>query len=372
MLRCEEVTVRYGAHVAVDRLDLEAADGEVVCVLGPSGCGKSTLLRAIAGLEPLTAGAISLDGADLSGRRPDQRDVGLMFQDHALFPHRTVADNVAFGPRMRGLARDAIRTRVAEALALVDLDGFGDRRVTELSGGEQQRVALARALAPRPRLLMLDEPLGSLDRTLRDQLLDQLPTVFAAAGCTVLYVTHDQDEALSLADRVAVMRAGRLVQTAPPDALWRAPRDGFVARFLGIDLVLDGEVQGGVASTALGRIPTPDLAEGPVELAVLPDALRLVAPVTGGPGGPGGQRGSAATETGDPGGTELVVAGTVTGRRFAGDHTVLTVRPGAGPTLTVPVWRAVPPEVGAAVTVALDPTRLHPLEQPGPRAREHR
>jgi thiamine transport system ATP-binding protein len=372
MLRCEEVTVRYGAHVAVDRLDLEAADGEVVCVLGPSGCGKSTLLRAIAGLEPLTAGAISLDGADLSGRRPDRRDVGLMFQDHALFPHRTVADNVAFGPRMRGLARDAVRARVAEALALVDLEGFGDRRVTELSGGEQQRVALARALAPRPRLLMLDEPLGSLDRTLRDQLLDQLPGVFAAAGCTVLYVTHDQDEALSLADRVAVMRAGRLVQTAPPDALWRAPRDGFVARFLGIDLVLDGEVQGGVASTALGRIPTPDLADGPVELAVLPDALRLVATETGVPGRPGGQRGSAATETGDPGRNELVVAGTVTGRRFAGDHTVLTVRPGAGPTLTVPVWRAVPPEVGAAVTVALDPTRLHPLEQPGPRAREHR
>jgi thiamine transport system ATP-binding protein len=356
MLRCDEVTVRYGAHVAVDRLDLEAADGEVVAVLGPSGCGKSTLLRAIAGLEPLVGGTIRLDGADLTGRRPDQRDVGLMFQDHALFPHRTVADNVAFGPRMQGLARDAVRARVAEALALVDLDGFGHRRVTELSGGEQQRVALARALAPRPRLLMLDEPLGSLDRTLRDQLLDQLPAVFAAAGCTVLYVTHDQDEALSLADRVAVMRAGRLVQTAPPDALWRAPRDGFVARFLGIDLVLDGEVQAGVAATALGRVAVPALPDGPVELAVLPDALRLVTSETAGPGSSPGPR----------------VRGTVTGRRFAGDHSVVSVRPAAGPLLSVPVWRAVPPEIGAEVTVALDPTRLHPLEPAGRRARGHR
>jgi thiamine transport system ATP-binding protein len=312
-------------------------------VLGPSGCGKSTLLRAIAGLEPLTAGTVALDGVDLAGRRPDQRDVGLMFQDHALFPHRSVADNVAFGPRMRGLARDAVRARADEALALVDLEGFGPRRVTELSGGEQQRVALARALAPRPRLLMLDEPLGSLDRALRDQLLEQLPAVFAAAGCTVLYVTHDQDEALSLADRVAVMRAGQLVQTAAPDTLWRAPRDAFVARFLGIDLVLEASVQAGTACTALGPVPLPGTADGPRELAVLPDALRLV----------------ATTALADH---ELAVPGTVVGRRFAGDHTVLTVRADAGPVLAVPVWRAIPPEVGATVTVALDPSRLHPLE----------
>jgi thiamine transport system ATP-binding protein len=343
MLRCSRVQVRYGEHVAVDGVDLAAADGEVVCVLGPSGCGKSTLLRAIAGLEPLADGTIELDGRDLAGRRPDQRDVGLMFQDHALFPHRTVAENVAFGPRMRGLARDAVRTRVDEALDLVDLGGFGQRRVTELSGGEQQRVALARALAPRPRLLMLDEPLGSLDRALRDQLLDQLPAVFAGAGCTVLYVTHDQDEALSLADRVAVMRHGQLVQTAPPDQLWRTPRDGFVARFLGIDLVLDVEVRHGRARTAIGTFPWPAVADGAVQLAVLPDALRLV----------------AATPVAAH---ELAVEGRVTGRRFAGDHTVVTVATTAGPTLTVPVWRARAPEVGSAVTVALDPTRLHPLE----------
>jgi thiamine transport system ATP-binding protein len=344
MLRCSEVRVRYDAHVAVDGLDLTAADGEVVCVLGPSGCGKSTLLRAIAGLEPLTSGTIELDGVDLAGRRPDQRDVGLMFQDHALFPHRSVADNVAFGPRMRGLSRPAVRERVEEALALVDLAGFGQRRVTELSGGEQQRVALARALAPRPRLLMLDEPLGSLDRALRDQLLDQLPSVFAAAGCTVLYVTHDQDEALSLADRVAVMRAGRLVQTASPDQLWRGPRDGFVARFLGIDLVLDADVRQGRARTELGCFALPGLADGAVQLAVLPDALRLV----------------AAIPVADH---ELAVTGRVTRRRFAGDHTIVTVAATSGPVLTVPVWRASAPEAGAAVTVALDPTRVHPLER---------
>jgi thiamine transport system ATP-binding protein len=342
MLTCSQVTVRYGAHVAVDGLDLAAADGEVVCVLGPSGCGKSTLLRAIAGLEPLTRGVITLDGRDLAGRRPDQRDVGLMFQDHALFPHKSVADNVAFGPRMRGLGRDTIRTRVAEVLSLVDLAGFGHRAVTELSGGEQQRVALARALAPRPRLLMLDEPLGSLDRALRDQLLQQFPAVFANAGCTVLYVTHDQDEALSLADRVAVMRAGRLVQTDTPDLLWRRPRDRFVAGFLGLDLVLDGRVRGGRATTALGSLPLPDVEDGEVTVVVLPDALRLV----------------ATTPVGDH---ELAVGGTVTGRRFAGDHTVVTVRPARGPLLTVPVWRASPPEVGATVTVAIDPARVHAL-----------
>jgi thiamine transport system ATP-binding protein len=343
MLRCSRVQVRYGDHVAVDGVDLSAADGEVVCVLGPSGCGKSTLLRAVAGLEPLTAGTIELDGHDLAGRRPDQRDVGLMFQDHALFPHRTVAENVAFGPRMRGMGRDPVRARVDQALDLVDLGGFGQRRVTELSGGEQQRVALARALAPRPRLLMLDEPLGSLDRALRDQLLTQLPAVFAAAGCTVLYVTHDQDEALSLADRVAVMRRGRLVQTAPPDQLWRTPHDGFVARFLGIDLVLDAEVRHGWAHTVIGTFSSPEGTDGAVRFAVLPDALRLVA-VT-----------PLATH-------ELAIEGRVTGRRFAGDHTVITVAAGTGPTLTVPVWRARAPEVGATVTVALDPARLHPLE----------
>jgi thiamine transport system ATP-binding protein len=342
MLDCTDVTVCYGEHVAVDRLDLIAGDGEVVCVLGPSGCGKSTLLRAIAGLEPLTDGSITIDGRNLAGRRPDQRDVGLMFQDHALFPHRSVADNVAFGPRMRGFSRDAVRARVDEVLALVDLAGFSDRRVTELSGGEQQRVALARALAPRPRLLMLDEPLGSLDRALRDQLLEQLPGVFANADCTVLYVTHDQDEALSLADRVAVMRAGRLVQTDTPDRLWRTPRDRFVAGFLGLDLVLEAQVRGGQARTALGTLTLTEVEDGAAELAVLPDALRLV----------------AATPVGDH---EVPIAGTVTGRRFAGDHTVVSVATPAGPSLTVPVWRAAPPEVGALVTVALDPSRVHPL-----------
>jgi thiamine transport system ATP-binding protein len=346
MLTCTDVTVRYGSHVAVDHLDLDAGDGEVVAVLGPSGCGKSTLLRAIAGLEPLVDGTIAIDGDDLAGRRPDQRDVGLMCQDHALFPHRTVGDNVAFGPRMRGASRQEVRERVEQVLGLVDLAGFAARRVTELSGGEQQRVALARALAPRPRLLMLDEPLGSLDRTLRDQLLQQLPEVFGRVGCTVLYVTHDQDEALSLADRVAVMRAGRLVQTASPNELWRRPRDRFVAGFLGVDLVLDAEVADGHATTELGRFPVPPrTGHGRVGLAVLPDALRLAL-------------------TRPPADHELAIDGRVVGRRFAGDHTVVTVATCRGVELRVPVWRADPPELDEPVTVALDPTRVHPLQDP--------
>jgi thiamine transport system ATP-binding protein len=357
LLACRDLVVRYGAFEAVDGVDLDAHDGEVVAVLGPSGCGKSTLLRAIAGLEPLAGGAIRLAGDDLAGRRPDQRDVGLMFQDHALFPHRSVADNVAFGPRMRGVRGAELRRRVDEALTLVALDGFGDRRVTELSGGEQQRVALARALAPRPRLLMLDEPLGSLDRALRDQLLEQLPRVFAGAGCTVLYVTHDQDEALTLADRVAVMRGGRLVQTDRPDRLWRAPRDRFVAGFLGLDVVLDGEVlPGGRLRTALGDLPVAGLpTSGAASVVVLPEALRLA--------GDGMATHGQLAGDGPQASGELVVSGRVEGRRFAGDHTVVTVvpDPAGAPPLRVPLRGVAAPAVGDRVVVALDPSGLHPL-----------
>src|SRR6056297_347920 len=276
MLDVTSLTVRYDGLTAVDRLDLHAGDGEVVAVLGPSGCGKSTLLRAIAGLERPDGGRITIDGQDVTDVRADRRDVGLMFQDHVLFPHRTVADNVAFGPRMRRMPRRDIDRRVTAVLTLVDLAGAGDRPVTELSGGEQQRVALARAIAPRPRLLMLDEPLGSLDRVLRDRLLAGLPDVFRAIGTTVLYVTHDQQEALALADRVAVMRAGRFVQQGTPTQLWREPRTEFVARFVGLEVVLDADVRDGIATTVLGRLPLPEAPDGTARLVLLPDGLRLV------------------------------------------------------------------------------------------------
>jgi thiamine transport system ATP-binding protein len=336
-LEVRGLTVRYGDTVAVRGLDLTAADGEVVVVLGPSGCGKSTLLRAIAGLERPTAGRVLLDGRDVTDLRPDRREVGLMFQDHALFPHRTVAENIGFGPRVRGLPHAEVERRVERLLRLVRLDALAERVVTALSGGEQQRVALARALATEPQLLMLDEPLGSLDRALGDELLDELARIVTTVGTTVLHVTHDQDEALAVADRVVVMRAGAIVQQGTPDELWRAPRTEFVARFLGLDQLLDAEVRDGVASTALGRLPVPGAADGPARLLVLPDAVRPL---------PAGDR---------PAGAELHFHARVRSRRFAGDHVRLHVLTAGAVELSVPVWRGTGPAVDEAVALALDP-----------------
>lgn len=340
MLSVKGLRVRYGDHVAVDDVDLEAADGEVLCVLGPSGCGKSSLLRAIAGLEPPTAGSIAIDGDDVTAERPDRRGVGFAFQDHALFPHRTVAENVAFGLRMQRLDRRRVADRVDEVLALVDLSGFGDRAVTELSGGEQQRVALARAIAPRPRLVMLDEPLGALDRELRDRLLDELPRVFAEIRTTVVYVTHDHEEALSLADRVAVMRDGRFVQVDAPDVVWRRPRTVFVARFIGIEPIVEAEVRGGTADTPLGALPLPGAPDGSVRLAVLPGAAQ-----------------PAAHAPRDWPRVETVVAS----RRFAGDRMRVVARTTSGVPLSVTSPHDDLPEVGEPLTLAIDPSALHPL-----------
>jgi thiamine transport system ATP-binding protein len=237
VLRVEDVAVTFdGAH-ALAGATLHVAEGEVVTVLGPSGSGKTTLLRVIAGLQPADAGRVFLDGDDLAGVPPYRRGIGLVFQDHALFPHRDVAGKVAFGLRLRGDPPERIAARTDELLRLVGLEGFGHRSVGTLSGGEQQRVALARALAPEPRVLLLDEPLGSLDRRLRDRLLDDLAALFAELDQTAVYVTHDQTEAFTLGDRVVVMRAGRVVQTATPDELWAHPVDADVARFLGLENV---------------------------------------------------------------------------------------------------------------------------------------
>jgi thiamine transport system ATP-binding protein len=233
MLRLDQVSVTYNAFTAVHPLDLEVADGEIVCVLGPSGSGKSSLLRAVAGLEPDATGDVWWDGTDLSRVPPHRRGFGLMFQDHALFPHRDVHGNVAFGLRMQRLPRTEIDTRTGEALALVGMSGFEQRRITELSGGEQQRVALARALAAAPRLLMLDEPLGALDRALRERLVAELRALFVRLGLTSLFVTHDHDEAFALADRLVVMHEGRIEQIGSPTEVWRRPANAFVARFLG-------------------------------------------------------------------------------------------------------------------------------------------
>jgi thiamine transport system ATP-binding protein len=240
MLRVEDVTVRFGPKVAVDDVTLEVADGEIVTVLGPSGSGKSTLLRVIAGLQRPDAGRVLLDGKDLARVPPHRRGIGLVFQDHALFHHRDVQGNVAFGLRMRGDSSRAIAARVRELLELVGLTGYERRSIATLSGGEQQRVALARALAPEPRVLLLDEPLGSLDRRLRDRLLEELDSIFDTLRVTALYVTHDRSEAFALGDRVAIVREGRVVQVGTADELWGRPADEDVARFLGLANVRDG------------------------------------------------------------------------------------------------------------------------------------
>ena len=272
MLSVEQVTVCFDDHRAVDRVDLSIGDGEIVAVLGPSGSGKSTLLRAIAGLEPLVEGRIVRDGVDLRGVAPQQRGIGLMFQDHALFPHRDVVGNVAFGPRMHGADRGEADRQARAMLALVGLAGYEHRRISELSGGEQQRVALARALAPAPALLMLDEPLGALDRHLRERLVADLGRLFRELGQSVLVVTHDHDEAFGLADRVAILHAGRVEQVGAPTELWRRPATEFVARFLGWNVIT---------------------ANGAGHLAVRPDALRAVANTEGG----GDLRGSVQART---------------------------------------------------------------------------
>src|SRR5690606_35721785 len=222
-LQVQGVTVRFGATVAVDDVSLEVAPGEVVALVGPSGCGKSTLLRAIAGLEVPDAGTVRWDGTDLTRTPANERGFGWMFQDHALFAHRDVGDNVAFGLKMQRVDRAARAARVHALLELVGLSGYERRSIDTLSGGEAQRVALARALAPSPRLLMLDEPLGSLDRALRDRLALDLRRVLRELHQAAIHVTHDQEEAYAVADRLVVMREGRLVRDGPAVDVWRDP-----------------------------------------------------------------------------------------------------------------------------------------------------
>ena len=269
MLRIEDVSVDLGDTKALDRVSLEVAAGETVTVLGPSGSGKSTLLRVVAGLLRPDSGRVLLEGDDLSAVPAHRRGIGLVFQDHALFQHRDVWGNVAFGLRMRGDPRGDIERRVRECLELVGLEGYEQRSVVTLSGGEQQRVALARALAPEPRVLLLDEPLGSLDRRLRDRLLEDLTAIFEHLDVTALHVTHDRAEAFALGDRVAVMRAGRIVQVGTPDEIWERPADEDTARFVGLN-VLDGRAirpeavaalraaEGGNGVVTASRSPGPD------------------------------------------------------------------------------------------------------------------
>ncbi|HLO15772.1 MAG TPA: ABC transporter ATP-binding protein [Anaerolineales bacterium] len=240
MLEVHHIFKTYEGKPLLNDISFKVDMGETICLLGASGSGKSTLLRIIAGLEETDSGFISFDGIDLTSTPPHLRDFGLVFQDYALFPHLDVYDNVAFGLKMRRLQPDEIEERVTNSLTMVNLGGFEQRQVTDLSGGEQQRVALARALATHPRLLMFDEPLGALDRTLRENLLGELRAILRRTNIPAIYVTHDQEEAFAIADRVLILHNGEIIREGTPAKVWADPQSAFVAEFLGLGNIIEG------------------------------------------------------------------------------------------------------------------------------------
>ena len=283
-LEFDEVRHAYGDLVAIDAFDLKVYAGEVVCLLGPSGCGKTTALRVAAGLERLQAGRVRVGGRIVAENGfdvpPEQRGMGLVFQDFALFPHLTVAENIAFGLDRVSAAKRTERARAA--LEQVGMSELGERFPHKLSGGQQQRVALARALAPPPPVILLDEPFSGLDARLRDQIRDETLHILKNSGTATLMVTHDAEEAMFMADRIAVMRAGRIAQDDVPESLYCDPHSAFVAEFFGEVNRLNGIVQGGLIDTPLGSIEAPEMADGvSAEVLIRPEALRLSRPNAG-------------------------------------------------------------------------------------------
>ncbi len=339
MLELLSISKSFGATQALETITLTVHPGEVVSLLGPSGCGKSTLLAIVAGLELPDAGQVRWAGQDLATVPVHRRQFGLMFQDYALFPHRNVFENVAFGLRMQRQPRREVVKAVNDALAQVGLRGFEKRDVNTLSGGEAQRVALARALAPRPRLLMLDEPLGALDRTLREQLLDDLRELLRTQHLAqaVLYVTHDQQEAFTLADQVAVMRAGRIIQLGAPEVVYAEPASPFVARFLGLTNLGDAlPAADHMVSTHLGQFNLHEPARRGL-LLMRPDAARLS-------------------------GEANALPALVVGRSFRGAQVRLTVQPEAGPPLAFDFSGQGLPAIGDRIVLYLDAERLTLLD----------
>ena len=267
------VTKSYGSHQALAGIDLTIAPGEFIALLGPSGCGKTTALRALSGLERIDTGRIVIDGDDVAEVPTNRRDIGMVFQSYSLFPHMTVLENVEFGLRMRKVGRDERRLRASEALDMVGLDKHAERFAHQLSGGQQQRVALARALVTRPRVLLLDEPLSALDAKVRVSLRDQIRRIQTELGITTLFVTHDQEEALAVADRVAVMREGRIEQIGTPEQLYVTPATPFVADFVGLSNRVPGELVDGRVSVAGAVVDQlgERLPNGPVTALVRPE-----------------------------------------------------------------------------------------------------
>ncbi len=327
MLAADDITVDLGARRVLNGVSLRAEPAAVTALLGPSGCGKTTLLRAIAGLIPIAGGRVRVGDLDVTDLPAHRRGVALVFQDHALFPHRDVGGNVAFGLRMRGVPQDRRHQRVAETLELVGLPGAERRPVQELSGGERQRVALARALAPEPDALMLDEPLRSLDRVMRDRLLDELASIVRGLSCTVVYVTHDTNEAFRIADRVAIMRAGHMIQSGDIGDAWRRPADEEAARLLGHTNFASGSITGGRLSLSWADLPAPEGRTGPVRVLIRSDTVRL-------------------------GGTDA--RGVVRSTRFEGDRVAVHIQVAPEVVLTVPCSPSAAPAVGDNLGLAID------------------
>jgi spermidine/putrescine ABC transporter ATP-binding subunit len=279
VVEVDRVEKRYGSVVALGGVSLTFADGEFFGLLGPSGSGKTTLLRAIAGFVAPDSGVIRLEGKDIGHTPVHRREIGMVFQNYALFPHMSVFDNVAFGLTVRGQRGDAVQKRVSEMLGLVRLAGFEARQPRQLSGGQQQRVALARALVTRPKLLLLDEPLGALDKRLRQQMQIELKQIQREVGITTIFVTHDQEEALTLSDRIAIFNEGRVVQAGKPLEVYERPMTAFAANFLGDANFFEGKIEaGGRIATSLGSLVTSDplpIAGSPAMIAVRPEKITL-------------------------------------------------------------------------------------------------
>lgn len=326
-VRLVDVTKWFGELVAVDGLSLDIRRGEFFSLLGPSGCGKTTTLRMIGGFEQPDSGRIELGGNDVAGLPPYRRDVNTVFQSYALFPHLNVFDNVAYGLRRRRVAKDEIAGRVRGILELVDLAGFEGRRSFQLSGGQQQRVALARSLVNQPRVLLLDEPLGALDLKLRKQMQLELKAIQHEVGITFIYVTHDQDEAMTMSDRIAVMRAGGVEQVGPPSEVYERPSTAFVAGFLGASNLLEGNLEPGdgehrsvaLASGEKVRVPASavDGRGASITLGVRPEKIRI-----------------ASSSSAPPAG-QNAIEGRVRDATFVGVSNVFTVETRAGGVMTV-------------------------------------
>jgi ABC-type Fe3+/spermidine/putrescine transport system ATPase subunit len=352
LLQVQDIGKSFGGRPVLEGVSFSLDEGGILCLLGPSGCGKTTLLRIIAGLEKPDTGRVVFAGQDMAAVPPHLRAFGMMFQEYALFPHRDVSGNIAFGLRMQNLPRELVACRTREMIEMVGLSGYEHRNVGELSGGERQRVALARTLAPRPRLLLLDEPLGALDRALRERLMLELKSILKTVSVTSVFVTHDQAEAFAVADRIALVMEGHVEQIDTPERIYRNPSSASAARFIGLRNLIAGRItpSGGI-ETEFGLIRTPVLpgdASGSVTILIQPDAARRCAP------------GEEERAMG------LVIPGTVTNVLFRGKGYTLDLRTRGGTNLLFDLTGPLPGlSVGSEVRLVVDPAGISALG-PGP------